>query len=794
MLNLNLTTGRTNPSQTEAGKLFKKKKTRRCAPQFSQAKCYQLKFVLHKTINNQIHLNHSFFLKNMNFKKLILFLATCFVFGLAKSEPKKLVTYVNPMIGTAGHGHTYPGAAYPFGQIQLSPDNGTQGWDWCSGYNFSDSTIAGFSHTHLSGTGIGDLADLSFMPVSSDVLFKPGEKNGDFVARYAGKFTHKQENATPGYYSVHLKNSGIQAEFTVTERAGMHRYTFPAGAKNNLILNLGFAINWDKPYLTTLNRVDSTLVTGSRLSHGWATDQHLYFAVRFSKPILKFDIVTVGSPNEKVGWFSFGDHQLLAKVGISSVSVQNALENLDSSLPGWNFEATRQSAADAWEKELSKITIQTGNDSQKTIFYTALYHTMVAPALFSDANGEFKGVNGDVQSAIGYKRYTVFSLWDTYRALHPLFTLTQPSRVNDMVKTMLDHYRQTGLLPVWELEGNETFCMVGNHAIAVLAEAILKGIGDFDRQFAYEAMKKTSLFDRDGMGVYDKLGYMPADKVSQSVAKSMEVAIDDWCVAAVARNLGKTGDASYFGKRSESYRNYFDPETRFMRGKMSNGNWTTPFDPAYSNHEGSDYTEGNGWQYLWLVPQNVEGLISLLGGKSAFADKLDQLFSVEQGVKGEKASADISGLIGAYAHGNEPGHHTSFLFNYAGRAWRTQEINRRIQTEMYTDKVDGLCGNEDCGQMSAWYVFSALGFYPVNPSDLKYQFGSPLVREAKIAVSAGKFFTVKAPLASDENKYIQEVKLNGKTLNRSYITHGEIMAGGTLEFKMGATPNKTLFQ
>jgi predicted alpha-1,2-mannosidase len=359
-----------------------------------------------------------------------------------------------------------------------------------------------------------------------------------------------------------------------------------------------------------------------------------------------------------------------------------------------------------------------------------------------------------------------------------------------MVKSMLDHYKQTGLLPVWELEGNETFCMVGNHSIPVIAEALLKGIGDFDHQLAFEAMKVTSMYDRDGMGLYDKLGYMPADKVQQSVAKSLEVAIDDWCVAAVAQKLGKTEDAVYFGKRAESFRAYFDKETGFMRGKLSNGQWTTPFDPAFSKHEGSDYTEGNGWQYLWLVPQNVTGLIELLGGKEPFADKLDQLFKVEEGVKGKEASSDISGLIGAYAHGNEPGHHTTFLFNYAGRAWRTQELNRQIQTTMYTDKPDGLCGNEDCGQMSAWYVFSAMGFYPVNPSDLKYQFGSPLVQEAKLEVAPGKYFTMKAPLASVAHKYILEAKLNGAVIDRTYITHQEIMDGGLLEFIMGAAKSQ----
>ena len=710
------------------------------------------------------------------------------------AENERLTDLVDPFIGTAFHGHTYPGAAYPFGQIQLSPDNGTQGWDWCSGYHYSDSTIAGFSHLHLSGTGIGDLADISFLPVTSEVTFKDGETNKDFVSRYAGKYTHDQEEASPGYYSVTMKNNDIKAEFTVTERAGLHRYSFPENGENNMVINLGFAINWDKPYETTLNLVDSVLVTGSRLSHGWAADQHVYFAVAFSAPVTGSEITDVGGEGRTVGVFKFGEKQLLAKVGISSVSIDNALENLDTSLPGWDFEATRQAASDAWEKELSKIRIKTNDPVQKKIFYTSLYHTMVAPALFSDLNGEFKGVKGDVQKAEGYNQYTVFSLWDTYRALHPLFTLTQQYRVNDMVKSMLDHYKQTGILPVWELEGNETFCMVGNHSITVIAEAILKEIGDFDQELAFEAMKATSMHDRDGMGLYDKLGFMPADEIQQSVAKSEEVAIDDWSVALVAEKLGKTEDAAYFRKRAMNYRNYFDQETGFMRGKLRNGNWTTPFDPAYSKHEGSDYTEGNAWQYLWLVPQDVNGLIELLGGKEPFANKLDQLFHVEEGVKGEEASADISGLIGAYAHGNEPGHHTTFLFNYAGRPWRTQELNREIQTTMYTDAPDGLSGNEDCGQMSAWYIFSAMGFYPVHPADLQYQFGSPLVQEARIAVAPGKVFTMKAPRASNENQYIQEVKLNGEPLNRSYITHQEIMDGGTLEFTMGSEPNKSLFQ
>jgi predicted alpha-1,2-mannosidase len=725
---------------------------------------------------------------------LLLILAACKVSVPNMSQSEKFTDFVDPFIGTASHGHTYPGAAYPFGQVQLSPDNGTQGWDWCSGYNYSDSIIAGFSHLHLSGTGIGDLADVSFLPVASAVKFIDGEKNSDFVSRYSGKYSHDQESAKPGYYSVTLKNSGIKAEFTVTERAGLHRYTFPETGEKNLLINLGFAINWDKPYKTELKVVDNNLVTGSRMSNGWAADQHLFFAVRFSKPITKSEIVNVGGDDKVVGYLKFSDKVVMAKVGISSVSIENAIENLDISMPGWDFEATQRAASDAWEKELGKIRIQSGDTAQKIIFYTALYHTMVAPALFSDLNGDFKGLKGDTRKAKGYNRYTVFSLWDTYRALHPLFTITQQPRVNDMVKTMLDHYKQCGILPVWELEGNETYCMVGNHSISVIAEALLKGIGDFDHELAYEAMKATSLFDRDGMGLYDKLGYMPADKVQQSVAKSLEVAVDDWAVAAVAKKLGKTDDAEYFFKRAQSYKAYFDKETGFMRGKLSNGQWTTPFDPVFSKHEGSDYTEGNAWQYLWIVPQDLDGLIGLLGGKEPFANKLEQLFNVTEGVKGEQASPDISGLIGAYAHGNEPGHHTTFLFNYCGRPWRTQELNRQIQTLMYKNTPDGLCGNEDCGQMSAWYVFSSLGFYPVNPSELKYQFGSPIVQEAIIEVAPGKSFTVKAPLASKENKYIQQVKLNGIILDRSYITHEEIISGGTLEFTMSSEPDRKLLK
>jgi len=704
--------------------------------------------------------------------------------GLPSQGTERLTAWVDPFIGTGFHGYTFPGAAYPFGQVQVSPDNGTQGWDWCSGYHYSDSVIAGFSHLHLSGTGIGDLCDISFLPLNCEPEIRKGESNRDFLKRYSAKFSHANEYAEPGYYSVRLGND-IKVEITVTERAGFQKYVFPGEGPKNLLINLGFAINWDKPYKTEISLADSFTVTGVRLSQGWAEDQHVFFATRFSEPVKSWSVTEIGGKARSAGIFRFEAKELLVKTALSSVSIENAIANLESSAPGWDFGAVKAAASDAWEKELSKITIKSPDNDQKKIFYSALYHTMIAPALFSDENGEFKGVKGDVQKAEGYKRYTVFSLWDTYRALHPLFTIIQGERVNDMVKSMLDHYRQSGLLPVWELEGNETFCMVGNHAISVIAEAVMKEIGDFDREEAFQAIKASSLYDRDGMRLYDSLGYIPADIIRQSVAKQLEIAVDDRAVALVAEKLRKHEDAIYFYKRSQSYSQLFDPGTGFFRGKNLSGEWTTPFDPLYSKHEGSDYTEGNAWQYLWLVPHDVEGLTELLGGKEKFADKLDQMFALSEGVRGEEASADITGLIGAYAHGNEPGHHTTFLFNYADRPWRTQELNRIIQTTMYKNSPDGLIGNEDCGQMSAWYILSAMGFYPVFPPDMKYQLGSPIVREAVITVGPGKYFIVKAPGASVENKYVKRVRLNGKVLDRTYITHDEIMEGGLLEFTMG---------
>ncbi|RKD90342.1 GH92 family glycosyl hydrolase [Mangrovibacterium diazotrophicum] len=706
---------------------------------------------------------------------------------------ERLTDFVDPFIGTGLNGHTFPGAAYPFGQIQLSPDNGTEGWDWSSGYHYSDSIVSGFSHLHLSGTGIGDLTDISFLPTTQKVSFRDREENADFIHRYADKYAHENESASPGYYAVKLENTGISAEFTVTERVGFHHYSFPKDSLKNLILNLGFAINWDETTKSNLNIVDSTLVTGMRFSTGWAADQHVYFAARFSQPITQSEIRNVPGNEEKVGVLSFSNPDLLVKVGLSSVSVENALKNLDQTLVDWDFDRVRKAASDAWENELQKIKIEATDNEVRKILYTALYHTMIQPALFSDLNGEFKGVDGSVKTAKGYKRYTIFSLWDTYRSLHPLFTLIEQPRVNDMIKSMLDHYEQTGILPVWELDGNETFCMVGNHSITVIAEAILKGIGDFDYVLAYQAMKESSMQDRDGMAEYDRLGFIPADKIKESVSKLMEIAVSDYSVAKVAEKLGKADDAEYFRKRAQNYKNIYDEQTGFFRGKMADGNWTTPFDPTYSDHQKTDYTEGNGWQYLWLVPQDVDGLIDLVGGKDTFAERLDQFFELKDGVKGINASLDISGLIGGYAHGNEPSHHISFLYNYVGKYWKTQELNRKIQTIFYSDQPGGLIGNEDCGQMSAWYILSVLGFYPVHSADLVYQLGSPLVQKAEVKLLSGKTLTILAPNASPENKYVQEVKLNGEKLNRSYITHAEIMDGAVLEFTMGEQPNLMLF-
>lgn len=755
-------------------------------------------------------------------KLILLMILTAFFSCTDKKEKKKtehqmtenVIQYVNPFIGTAGHGHTFPGAALPFGMIQLSPDNGTEGWDWCSGYNYADSTIAGFSHLHLSGTGIGDLYDILFMPVTGSVEF-PGEfqrreafpwsptgvKNEPMP--YWSKFSHDNEKASPAYYSVKLDDYNIKAELTVTPRVGLQRYTYPKNDSAAIVLDLGHSLNWDFPVQTSVTIVNDSLITGYRYSEGWAEDQRVYFATQFSKPFKKAVTFINGKPkmeskkatSNKVKAVFYYDteenEQILVKTGISSASVDGAIKNIETELPHWNFDVVKQQGEKKWQEELAKIHIETRDKSIKRTFYTALYHSFLVPYLYSDAAGEYKAPNGKTEKANGFDRYTVFSLWDTFRAVHPLFTIVQTEKTNDFIQSFLSFYNEQGHLPVWALAGNETYCMIGNHAIPVITDAYFKGIRDFDAEVAYAAMRTSVMRDTFGMKEYRQFGYVPLDLENYSVSRTLEYAYNDWCMAKMAEKLGKDDDYEMFSKRAKSYMNIFDSNTGFMRAKHANGTWDTPFDPFFSEHNQHPYTEGNAWQYIWFVPHDVQGLISVMGGKEAFTAKLDSLFMVSEMVKGEGASIDISGMIGQYAHGNEPSHHIAYLYNYAGEAWKTQERVSQILRTLYSDKTDGLCGNEDCGQMSAWYVFSSLGFYPVNPAEGIYVIGSPLVEKAKINVGNNTFFEIIAENVSDENKYIQSAELNGKSLNRSYITHDEIMSGGTLKFVMGNKPDKT---
>ncbi len=730
---------------------------------------------------------------------LLLFLL--FSCGSPQKGEEDLTVWVDPFIGTGGHGHTFPGAVLPFGGVQLSPDNGRSGWDWCSGYHISDSTIAGFSHLHISGTGIGDLCDILVLPARGPFTDDTTDGGDHFMQPHWSHFSHSREHAEPGYYSVYLEQPQVEAELTVTRRAGYHRYHFKGKGAGAVVFDLGFHINWDLPVKTFINADTSGLITGYRFSTGWAHDQRVWFAARFSRPFSRFVPVkggrkvqgdTVGGKNVR-GIFFFddaGSAPLLLKVGISSGSAAGALASLRE-LDGRDFDAVRKEAHDAWQQELSKVQIETPDTTLKKIFYTALYHTMMAPFLYSDPLGNYKGPDGKIHNSGDHERYTVYSLWDTYRAEHPLLTLIQQERLGDILGSMMDFYHEYGLLPVWALAGNETNTMVGYHAIPVLADAYGKGLLKEDPEKVFEAMKKSSMTDIKGLQWVRELGYIPADKERHSVSKGLEYAIDDWCIADMARRLGKKKDAAYYLKRAGYYRNYFDPSTRFMRGRMSDGSWRTPFNPLYSSHQGFDYTEGIAWQYTWLVPQDVGGLIRLMGGRQAFIDKLDSLFSLDKAVEGANASPDISGLIGQYAHGNEPSHHIAYMYVYAGAPWKTQERVDEILRTLYFADPNGLSGNEDCGQMSAWFVLSSLGFYQVNPADGNYVFGRPLFDKAVIRTGTGAAFTMLVHNNTPCNKYIKKVLLNGKELKRTYITFREINRGGKLEIWMSPEPVKS---
>ncbi len=991
--------------------------------------------------------------------------------ALAQSPEANLTKYVDPFLGTGGHGHTYPGATVPFGMVQLSPDNGRVGWDWCSGYHYSDSMIVGFSHTHLSGTGCADLGDIGLMP---GVSLRPLEEG------LGATFSHKDEAAEPGYYRVKLGGDGILVELTATDHVGFHRYTFPKGDTCAILVNL-LRGQEDNPTDTHLKVVSPTLITGYRFSNGWAPTQRIFFAARFSRPIVHTVLAGSGATYRATseakgpgvrGVFEFGgataNQPLLVKVGVSPTSEEEALKNLDAEVVGWDFDAVRKSAHQAWEKELEKVRIETPDPQTKTIFYSAVYHAFLAPTEFSDRDGHYRDQDGKIFRSEGAPFYSTYSLWDTYRAAHPLYTILQPERVNGLMQAMVDFAKETGYLPVWPLAANETNCMVGYHAVPPLVDAYLKGFRGFDANAALAAMIRTSTRDHRGLRYYSAdaspatvhrleeevkpvrsheiasgsvvlsgfsskvagdtilyhssdptvtmaliarvsdrsrsmswstavvpagagsaarvfawmggiasakgahpfalfvngdsvltfhaattpaekqwtvtgrkgvrlsfaaqyvddfgdlfgnlllslpadlapagsavtlqirglgpesgdwvmtfehgltdcirvtnayglihrdgkdlqllridaehlgpvvtatiaaegaaplkaallpgqstvylpvprverehsmtvrvetgttppmaeavavhpvvtVGYVPADKDKESVSKSLEYAIDDFCIATFAKRLGKESIARTYERRAQFYRNLFDPATGFFRGRNLDGSWVTPFDPRFSTEKQPEYTEGNAWQYLWLVPQDVPGLMALLGGRESFDVKLDSLFNQSSDLTGTGAPPDESGLIGLYAHGNEPSHHIAYLYDYDGNPWKTQHLVHKIMTEFYKTGTEGLCGNEDCGQMSSWYVFSALGFYPLTPVGGVYAIGSPMVSHAAIAVGRGKTFTIDAKNLSRENYYIQSATLNGNPLDRPWITHADIVKGGALSFVMGPNPNK----
>lgn len=705
--------------------------------------------------------------------------------------------YVDPFIGSGGHGHVFVGASVPFGAVQLGPNNIYKGWDWCSGYHASDSIVIGFSHTHLSGTGCSDLGDVLIMPANGEVFTQRGEQDNINNA-YASLYRHENETAVPGYYGTLLDKYNIKVELTATERVGMHRYSFPESSpENHIIIDLKEG-NGDRAYETYLRQVDEHTVEGYRFSRGWTPEQHLYFTLQSNQTIQLqvFDDNTLKPGTELraagvKGVLTFGNPagEVMLKVGLSPVSCTNALGNIKHEIPGWDFDSVVQQAHDKWNRELAKVVLETSDEDAKRIFYTAMYHTFIAPTLFNDYNRDFRGHDKKIYAESNYNNYSTFSLWDTYRTQSQWLILSQPQRINDMVNSMIGIFEQQGKLPVWPLAGDETNCMPGYSAVPVIADAYLKGFTGFDAEKAFEALKVSSTYPRQkGVPFVMTRGYIPADSVHEATSIAMEYAVDDWSIAQMAKRMGKTGDYEYYHNRSTYYKRYFDREMKFIRPVMSDGTWRTPYSPIRSVHGRGDFCEGNGWQYTFFAPQDPEGLISLFGGDKPFLAKLDSLFLVT-GDMGPEASADISGLIGQYAHGNEPSHHVVYLYAYAGQQWKTAEKVRYILDEFYKATPDGLIGNEDCGQMSSWYILSSMGFYPVSPSGGIYVFGSPRFSKVSLDLSNGKKFIIEARNNSAENIYIQQVKLNGRAYDRSFLSHADLMAGGRLEFIMGNKPN-----
>ncbi len=711
---------------------------------------------------------------------------------------ENLLPYVNPFMGTDGPGNTYPGAQYPFGAVQLSPDHGLSGWDRISGYSYTDSIISGFSHIHLSGTGAGDMYDLLFMPInnrSSQTIIENGN-------RPFSTFSHDEESASPGYYQVLLKDFGIEAKMTASARGGVQRYHFPKDEGKAILIDLGYALNWDRPTDTYLKIVDNRTVIGYRKSSGWAADQRVYFKAEFSQ---KFGSYALFQENEEVKNEAKAKHTRLklnfasdkeeiieVKVAIASSNMEGAEANFEKELKNQTFESIKTKAEKAWMAELSKIKIATPNDSLKRTFYTTLYQTMLNPRIFSDTNGFYKAPNGQVEKAENFTRYELFSLWDTFRAAHPLYTIMHPNKVQDMVRSLLAHYHESGLLPVWSLEGNETNMMIGYHSVPVIVDAYFKGLLDnFDAQELFEACKASAMQDAQRIDEYKTKGFVSSNKESEnwSVSLTLEYAYDDWCIAQLAKDLNKEEDYKYFMTRSQNWANHYDEASTFLRTLEKDGSFTSPF---IAKEYTDDYCESNAWQYFWFVPHNIQGLIHKLGSAQRFEEKLDSMFNYYP-LPEDELPIFSTGMIGQYAHGNEPSHHVGYLYNYIGKPWKTQAIIKQIAESQYAPTPSGHCGNEDCGQMSAWFVYTAMGFYPVNPADGIYVIGTPLLDHVTLNLENGKTFEIEAQNLSDENKYIEAAWLNGKPLKTSYIRHQDMMNGGKLVFKMSHKPNTFLW-
>lgn len=721
----------------------------------------------------------------MKYRLLLLI----FVVAITSCSTKNVqfTDYVNPFIGTGGHGHTYPGAAVPFGMVQLSPDTRLTGWDGCSAYHYSDDVIYGFSHTHLSGTGCSDYGDILMMPFTGDPTPEKEGENG-----FNSHFSHDNEIAKPGYYKVHLDDIDVDVELTATERTGIHKYSYPANSEAGIIIDLDHR---DKVIEAFMEKSGENEISGYRLSRAWAFEQHIYFVMQFSEPIEKTGIwsdniaiesFTATGENIK-GYVQFAspeNNEIIVKVGVSAVSIEGARKNLEAEGAGKDFETLCNEANKKWNERLGKVAVTGGTKDEKVNFYTSLYHSFLNPNIFMDVDGTFRGTDLKIHKAEDYEYHTVFSLWDTYRATHPLFTILETEKTNHFIRTFLDMYKYGGKLPVWELAGNYTGCMIGYHSVPVIADAWAKGIRNYDETLALQAMQHSATIDHLGLPSYRKYGYIPSGDEHESVSKTLEYAYDDWCIATMAKDLGHNDVYATYIKRAQSYKNIFDPQTGFMRAK-NNNLWFSPFDPREVNF---NYTEANCWQYSFYVPQDVNTLIDYHGGDEGFCKKLDELFSTSSETTG-RDQADITGLIGQYAHGNEPSHHMAYLYSFAGQPHKTQKFCRQIMDELYYNAPDGLSGNEDCGQMSSWYVFSAMGFYPVTPGTEVYVLGTPLFKESVLNLENGNTFIVKAPKVSPKNIYIQAAYLNGKPLNAIYINHRDIMAGGELELVMGSEPS-----